>query len=121
MEGAVIAAVVQRLHLFMLAGGECDARSCFTAMAVASALCLDVPSLVAKSGVVDYLRRCQVRLLHSPFLILSTSHFCFFSTQFGGRRFLLLAACCLLLLHQGCVYLCWWLGQAWWTTCGAAR
>ncbi|KAF6254216.1 terpenoid cyclases/Protein prenyltransferase [Scenedesmus sp. NREL 46B-D3] len=32
------------------AGGECDARSCFTALAVASALCLDVPCLVARSG-----------------------------------------------------------------------
>ncbi|WIA37295.1 hypothetical protein OEZ86_014233 [Tetradesmus obliquus] len=40
-------------------GGECDARSCFTALAVASALCLDVPGLVARSGVVDFLRRCQ--------------------------------------------------------------
>eukprot|EP00878_Enallax_costatus_P019839 GHUV01020944.1.p1 GENE.GHUV01020944.1~~GHUV01020944.1.p1 ORF type:complete len:411 (+),score=108.03 GHUV01020944.1:536-1768(+) len=40
-------------------GGECDARSCYTALAVASNLCLDVPTLVAMSGVVDYLRRCQ--------------------------------------------------------------
>jgi hypothetical protein len=37
-------------------------------MAVASALCLDVPALVARSGVVDYLRRCQVGELYMIFL-----------------------------------------------------
>ena len=43
-------------------GGECDARSCYTALAVASSLRLDVPALLQRSGCVDYLRRCQVRL-----------------------------------------------------------
>eukprot|EP00775_Hariotina_reticulata_P002241 gene2241-2553_t len=48
--------------------GESDVRSCYTALAVASNLCLDTAALAAKSGVVDYIRRCQAlnldRLLH---------------------------------------------------------
>jgi prenyltransferase beta subunit len=34
-------------------------RACFTALAVAHMLCLDVPDLVARSGVVGYVARCQ--------------------------------------------------------------
>jgi hypothetical protein len=60
-------------------------------MAVASALCLDVPALVAKSGVVDYLRRCQVSL---QLLMLSV----------------LMLSCLLACLVVG-----------WWTTCITAR
>lgn len=44
----------------MLAGGESDVRSCYTAMAVAAGLCLDARALAAKAGMVDYIRRCQV-------------------------------------------------------------
>lgn len=38
-------------------------RSCYTAMAVATALCLDTRALAAKAGMADYIRRCQVRCL----------------------------------------------------------
>lgn len=41
-------------------GGECDVRACYTAMAIAHCLCLDVQDLVHKSAMVHYLRRCQV-------------------------------------------------------------
>lgn len=41
-------------------GGEVDVRGCYTALAVAHILDLDVPALVARSGLVDYVRRCQV-------------------------------------------------------------
>lgn len=44
----------------LLLGGESDVRSCYTAMAVATSLCLDVKALAAKAGMVDYVRRCQV-------------------------------------------------------------
>jgi len=44
----------------VLPGGESDVRSCYTAMAVATSLCLDVRALAAKAGMVDYVRRCQV-------------------------------------------------------------
>jgi prenyltransferase beta subunit len=45
----------------LLLGGESDVRSCYTAMAVATGLCLDAKALAAKAGMVDYIRRCQVR------------------------------------------------------------
>lgn len=35
-------------------------RSCYTAMAVATGLCLDAQALAAKAGMVNYIRRCQV-------------------------------------------------------------
>ena len=41
-------------------GGEVDVRGCYTALAVAHILALDVPALAARSGLVDYVRRCQV-------------------------------------------------------------
>jgi hypothetical protein len=53
--------VPNRTHARTHAGGESDVRSCYTAMAVASHLCLDVAALAAKAGLVDYIRRCQVR------------------------------------------------------------
>jgi hypothetical protein len=43
------------------AGGERDVRACYCAMAVARHLKLDVPLLLERSGMVDYVRRCQVR------------------------------------------------------------
>jgi len=43
------------------AGGEVDVRGCYTALAVAHVLDLDVPGLAARSGAVDYVRRCQAR------------------------------------------------------------
>lgn len=49
-----------QLRFAGLPGGECDARSCYTALAVASNLGLAVQQLAERSGVVDYLRRCQV-------------------------------------------------------------
>lgn len=39
--------------------GESDLRSCYCALAVAHMLNLDVQTLVQKSGVVDYIQRCQ--------------------------------------------------------------
>lgn len=42
-------------------GGECDLRACFCALAVAKMLALDIQSLVARSGVLAYIKRCQVR------------------------------------------------------------
>jgi len=36
-------------------------RGCYTALAVAHVLDLDVPGLAARSGAVDYVRRCQAR------------------------------------------------------------
>ena len=41
------------------AGGECDLRACFCALAVADMLGLDVAALVERSGVVQYIARCQ--------------------------------------------------------------
>ncbi|GBF91692.1 farnesyltransferase subunit beta [Raphidocelis subcapitata] len=43
----------------MHAGGEADARACYTAVAVATALRLDAHALAAEAGAVDYLKRCQ--------------------------------------------------------------
>ena len=44
----------------MHAGGEGDLRACYTAMAVAHMLCLDKEQLLARSGMLDYVGRCQV-------------------------------------------------------------
>lgn len=43
------------------AGGEVDVRGCYLALAVAHMLDLDIPALAARCGLVDYVRRCQVR------------------------------------------------------------
>lgn len=40
-------------------GGECDVRACYTALAVAHMLNLDVAELVQLSGMVEYVARCQ--------------------------------------------------------------
>ncbi|KAK9811446.1 hypothetical protein WJX72_004003 [[Myrmecia] bisecta] len=40
-------------------GGEVDVRGCYTALAVAYMLQLDVARLVNASGMVEYVRRCQ--------------------------------------------------------------
>eukprot|EP00201_Polytomella_parva_P013024 CAMPEP_0175070818 /NCGR_PEP_ID=MMETSP0052_2-20121109/18915_1 /TAXON_ID=51329 ORGANISM="Polytomella parva, Strain SAG 63-3" /NCGR_SAMPLE_ID=MMETSP0052_2 /ASSEMBLY_ACC=CAM_ASM_000194 /LENGTH=375 /DNA_ID=CAMNT_0016337953 /DNA_START=128 /DNA_END=1251 /DNA_ORIENTATION=+ len=40
-------------------GGECDLRACYTAIATAYVMRLDLDTLVQKSGVVDYIARCQ--------------------------------------------------------------
>lgn len=40
-------------------GGECDVRACYTALAVATMLNLDVEGLVRRSRVVEYIARCQ--------------------------------------------------------------
>lgn len=45
---------------FCGAGGEVDARACYTAMAAAHMLCLDVASFARQASMVDFLRRCQV-------------------------------------------------------------
>ncbi len=41
-------------------GGEGDLRACYIAMAVAHMLCLDVEELVQRSGLVEYVKSCQV-------------------------------------------------------------
>ncbi|MEW5299125.1 MAG: hypothetical protein WDW36_002169 [Sanguina aurantia] len=41
------------------AGGEVDVRSCYTAMAIAHILGLDKAALAERSGMVDYIVRCQ--------------------------------------------------------------
>ena len=48
-----------------LAGGEVDVRGCYTAMAAAHMLRLDKAALARKAGMIDFVRRCQVRL-HVP-------------------------------------------------------
>ncbi|KAK9822480.1 hypothetical protein WJX81_000264, partial [Elliptochloris bilobata] len=40
-------------------GGEVDVRGCYTALVVAHMLDLDIPALVARSGLIDYVCRCQ--------------------------------------------------------------
>ena len=47
---------------FLYAGGEGDLRACYTAMAVAHMLNFDKEDLAARSGVADFVRRCQVSL-----------------------------------------------------------
>ena len=42
-------------------GGEGDLRACYIAMAVAHMLGLDKQELLQRSGMVEYVRRCQVR------------------------------------------------------------
>lgn len=37
-------------------------RSCYTAMAIAHMLGLDKAALAERSGMVDYIARCQVRI-----------------------------------------------------------
>ena len=67
IDRAAVAAFLRRMAVppergggfTMHEGGEADARACYTAVAVASMLNLDVESLAAASGVVDYLQRCQ--------------------------------------------------------------
>lgn len=44
-----------------IAGGEVDVRGCYTAMAAAHMLCLDKADFARKAGMVDFVRRCQVR------------------------------------------------------------
>ena len=46
-------------------GGEVDARACYTAMASAHMLGLDAPRIARDAGMVDFLRRCQARSLHT--------------------------------------------------------
>ena len=42
------------------AGGEVDARACYTAMAAAHMLRLDVAGFAREASMVDFLQRCQV-------------------------------------------------------------
>lgn len=46
------------------AGGEGDLRACYIALAIAHMLHLDKEELVARSGVAEYVKRCQVGCCH---------------------------------------------------------
>lgn len=47
----------------VMAGGEVDCRGCYTAVAVLHMLELDKTEAITRSGMVDFIRRCQVIIL----------------------------------------------------------
>jgi hypothetical protein len=51
------------LRACMRAGGEGYLRACYIAMAVAHMLSLDKALLAERAGMVEYVKRCQVRWL----------------------------------------------------------
>ena len=46
-----------------VAGGEVDCRGCYTAMATLHLLKIDPTTVVARSGMVDFIKRCQASIL----------------------------------------------------------
>ena len=46
-----------------VAGGEVDCRGCYTAMATLHLLKIDPTTVVARSGMVDFIKRCQASSL----------------------------------------------------------